>query len=154
MTWPRSLYEPSTEHDACGIGFLVNIRGNKSHDIIDDGVKVLVNLTHRGACGCDPETGDGCGMLLQLPHRFFEREAAALGFDLPAPGRYGVGMVFLPRKDETRAAAEALFNKTIADAGQRLLGWRDVALDSSKLGWLARRTNRWFGKCSCRVRRT
>ncbi|HNR29559.1 MAG TPA: glutamate synthase large subunit [Candidatus Hydrogenedentes bacterium] len=138
MTWPRSLYEPSTEHDACGIGFLVNIRGNKSHDIIDDGVKVLVNLTHRGACGCDPETGDGCGMLLQLPHRFFEREAAALGFDLPAPGRYGVGMVFLPRKDETRAAAEALFNKTIADAGQRLLGWRDVALDSSKLGWLAR----------------
>ncbi len=137
-TWQRGMYEPSTEHDACGIGFLVNIRGTKSHGIIDDGVRVLVNLTHRGACGCDPETGDGCGMLLQLPHRFFAQEASALGFDLPEPGAYGVGMVFLPRAASARAQAEALFAKTIAENGQELLGWRDVPLDSSKLGWLAR----------------
>ena len=135
---PRGLYEPSTEHDACGIGFLVNIRGKKSHEMIRDGVQVLVNLTHRGACGCDPQTGDGCGMLLQLPHRFFQEQASSLGFDLPGPGAYGVGMVFLPKDAAARKAAESLFNQTIAAEGQRLLGWRDVPLDSSKLGWLAR----------------
>ena len=84
------------EHDACGIGFVANIKGQKSHDIIVKGIQVLINLTHRGACGCDPETGDGAGVLIQIPHKFFARECSKLGFTLPPAGEYGVGMVFLP----------------------------------------------------------
>ena len=93
---PQGLYDPRNEHDACGIGFVANIKGQKSHDIIVKGIQVLINLTHRGACGCDPETGDGAGVLIQIPHKFFARECAKLGFTLPPPGEYGVGMTFLP----------------------------------------------------------
>ncbi len=135
----EGLYDPSFEHDACGVGFLVNIDGRRSHDIITQALQVMVNLTHRGACGCDPETGDGCGILLQLPHRFFAEEAETLGFTLPEPGAYGVGMVFLPQDAPTREACVAAINKTIADEGQMLLGWREVPRDSSVIGWLARR---------------
>ena len=92
----QGLYDPRTEHDACGIGFVANIKGQKSHDIIVKGIQVLINLTHRGACGCDPETGDGAGVLIQIPHKFFARECAKLGFTLPPAGEYGVGMMFLP----------------------------------------------------------
>ena len=127
------------EHDACGIGFLCNIDGRQSHDIVVNGFKILYNLTHRGACGCDPDTGDGCGMLLQLPHLFFQKESEKLGFDLPEKGRYGVGMLFMPQNAETRAAAEAIINTTIEHEGQTLLGWRDVPRDSDTIGWLARR---------------
>ncbi len=133
------LYAAEQEHDACGIGFLCNIDGRASHDIVVDGFRILYNLTHRGACGCDPETGDGCGMLLQLPHLFFAREAERLGFDLPAAGRYGVGMLFLPQDARTRAAAEACIGRSIVEEGQTLLGWRDVPRDSEAIGWLARR---------------
>ncbi|MBW7863449.1 MAG: glutamate synthase large subunit [Candidatus Hydrogenedentes bacterium] len=135
----RGLYRPEYEHDSCGIGFLCNMDGRRDHDIIRNGYRILVNLTHRGACGCDPETGDGCGMLLQLPHKFFAHEAPSLGFDLPAEGAYGVGMVFLPQNAESRAACEARINQAIADEGQTLLGWRDVPRDSGAIGWLARR---------------
>ncbi|MGA3237529.1 MAG: hypothetical protein ABSG03_14630, partial [Bryobacteraceae bacterium] len=93
---PQGLYHPRDEHDGCGIGFVANIKGQKSHDIIVKGIQVLINLTHRGACGCDPETGDGAGVLIQIPHRFFARQCADLGFTLPAAGEYGVGMTFLP----------------------------------------------------------
>ncbi|HDP35739.1 MAG TPA: glutamate synthase large subunit, partial [Candidatus Hydrogenedentes bacterium] len=134
----RGLYSSDYEHDACGIGFLCNMDGRRSHDIIMDGFKILFNLTHRGACGCDPQTGDGCGMLTQLPHRFFKIQAERLGFKLPAAGRYGVGMLFLPREKETRAAAEGIINDTIAREGQTLLGWRTVPRDSAVIGWLAR----------------
>lgn len=135
----RGLYAAEMEHDACGIGFLCNIDGRQSHDIVVNGFKILYNLTHRGACGCDPDTGDGCGMLLQLPHLFFEQEADKIGFELPAKGRYGVGMLFMPRNAETRAAAETIINNTIEREGQVLLGWRDVPRDSDTIGWLARR---------------
>ena len=134
----HGLYSPEYEHDACGIGFLCTLDGRKSHDIITNGLTILNNLTHRGACGCDPETGDGCGLLVQLPHRFFANEAERLGFALPAAGRYGVGMLFLPREAETRAAAEEIVNATITAEGQTLLGWRDVPRDTDSIGWLAR----------------
>jgi len=93
---PQGLYDPRNEHDACGMGFVVNLDGTKSHDIIRKGIEILVNLTHRGACGCDPETGDGAGILIQIPHEFFARECSSIGFALPDPGGYGVGMMFLP----------------------------------------------------------
>ena len=91
----QGLYHPQHEHDACGIGFVANVRGEKSHEIIRKGIEVLINLTHRGACGCDPETGDGAGVLIQIPHAFFVRECRKLNFELPEPGHYAVGMVFL-----------------------------------------------------------
>ena len=103
----QGLYDPAHEHDACGVGFVVNIKGVRSHDILQKGLEVLDNLTHRGACGCDPRTGDGAGVLMQIPHEFLAREAAKLGFTLPAPGEYGVGQVFLPLDPERRKAAEA-----------------------------------------------
>ena len=135
----HGLYSQEYEHDACGIGFLCNMDGRKSHDVIKNGAEILFNLTHRGACGCDPETGDGCGMLLQLPHRFFQMEAEHIGFELPETGRYGVGMLFLPHEKDTREAAENIINETIAREGQKLLGWRFVPRDSAVIGWLARK---------------
>ena len=96
----QGLYDASFEHDACGMGFVVNLGGEKSHEIIRQGIQILINLTHRGACGCDPETGDGAGLLIQIPHEFLKRECAnpesGEGFALPDPGKYGVGMMFLP----------------------------------------------------------
>ena len=94
----QGLYDPAYERDACGIGFVVNIKGERSHDIILKGIQILLNLQHRGACGCDPETGDGAGVLIQIPHEFFARECASIGFTLPNPGEYGVGMVFCRSK--------------------------------------------------------
>src|SRR5579875_2146520 len=91
----QGLYDPAHEHDACGVGFVVNIRGEKSHEIVVKALEVLCNLEHRGACGCDPLTGDGAGILMQIPHDFLRREAERLRFGLPEPGAYGVGMVFL-----------------------------------------------------------
>ncbi|HOV60724.1 MAG TPA: glutamate synthase large subunit [Candidatus Hydrogenedentes bacterium] len=135
----RDLYEPATEHDACGIGFLCNIAGKPSHRIVRDGFHILVNLTHRGACGCDPETGDGCGMLLQLPHPLFARVADELGFDLPQPGHYGVGMLFLPRDREARDFAIQTVERIVVEEGLRVLGWREVPRDRDAIGWLARR---------------
>jgi len=105
---PQGLYDPLNEHDACGMGFVASIRGEKSHSIIEKGLEVLVNLTHRGACGCDPETGDGAGILIQIPHKFFARECDQLGFNLPEPGRYAAGMVFLPVEMHPRLQCEGI----------------------------------------------
>ena len=91
----QGLYDPAHEHDACGIGFVASISGNKSHDIIRKGIQVLLNLAHRGACGCDPETGDGAGVLIQIPHKFFVRECEKLGFTLPAGGEFGLMFVYM-----------------------------------------------------------
>src|SRR5262245_33825002 len=91
------LYDPSTERDACGVGFVVDIKGRRSHAIVSQALTVLKNLLHRGACGCEPNTGDGAGILIQMPHAFLAREAERLGIALPAPGHYGSGLVFLPR---------------------------------------------------------
>ncbi len=102
----KGLYRPEFEHDACGIGMIADIKGRKSHEIIVDGLKILLNLTHRGAVGADPLAGDGAGMLVQIPHEFFAAEAARLGFSLPEPGQYGVGQFFMPLDAEWRERCE------------------------------------------------
>ena len=134
----QGLYDPANEHDACGIGFVANIKGEKSHDIIDKGIQILINLTHRGACGCDPETGDGAGLLIQIPHRFFAREAAALGFTLPAAGEYAVGMVFMPVERHERLVTEGILERIVREEGLTLLGWRDTPIDGNAIGRVAR----------------
>ncbi|MGH7864213.1 MAG: glutamate synthase subunit alpha, partial [Candidatus Binataceae bacterium] len=133
------LYDPAHEHDACGIGFVVNIKGERSHDIVVKGLTVLDNLTHRGACGCDPTTGDGAGVLIQVPHGFFAREADKLAFNLPAAGEYGVGMAFLPRDPAKRAKCESVFAQIVREEGQHLLGWRTVPINQNACGVIARR---------------
>jgi glutamate synthase domain-containing protein 2/glutamate synthase domain-containing protein 1/glutamate synthase domain-containing protein 3 len=134
----QGLYDPAFEHDACGIGFVAHINGRKSHDIIQRGLQVLVNLTHRGAAGADPETGDGAGILFQIPHRFMVEVCAPLGIRLPDPGEYGVGMVFLPQDPATRARCQALIEQAVAEEGQHLLGWRDVPNHPEHIGKTAR----------------
>src|ERR1700678_2504857 len=134
----QGLYHPSQEHDACGIGFVANIRGHKSHEIISKGIQVLLNLTHRGACGCDPETGDGAGILLQVPHQFFVRECGRLGFELPQPGAYGVGMTFLPVEKHQRLQCEGILERIAREEGLTVLGWRDTPCFASAIGRVAR----------------
>ncbi|MBA5777338.1 glutamate synthase large subunit [Stappia sp. F7233] len=129
----NGLYNPSKEHDACGVGFIAHMKGEQSHRIITDGLRILENLTHRGAVGADPLMGDGAGMLTQIPHAFFAEEARAAGFELPEPGSYGVGFLFLPQDDALRAKCEAIVERVIAAEGQKLLGWRDVPTDNSSL---------------------
>ena len=134
----QGLYDPRLEHDACGIGFVANIKGEPSHKIIEQGVEVLVNLTHRGACGCDPETGDGAGLLLQIPDGFFRRQVAAEGFSLPTAGTYGVGMVFVAPNEAQSRAARLMVEEVAGDEGLRVIGWRRVPTNASAVGWLAR----------------
>ena len=130
----QGLYDPANEHDACGVGFIAHIKNRKSHAIVADGIRILDNLAHRGAVGADPLAGDGAGILIQLPDGLLRAEAARLEFVLPAPGHYGLGMVFLPRNGDTRRACEAEIARLIVAEGQKLLGWRDVPVDSSMLG--------------------
>ena len=134
----QGLYDPLNEHDACGIGFVANINGNATHKIVEQGVEVLVNLTHRGACGCDPETGDGAGLLLQLPHEFFVNKAQALGFAVPDLGEYGVGMVSSRAQEDDRRAAQQMVEEIVEREGQKVLGWREVPTNARAIGWLAR----------------
>ena len=131
----QGLYDPKNEHDACGVGFLVNMAGEKSHKLVLDAVQILVNLTHRGACGCEDNTGDGAGMLLQVPEKFLTRVCAEIGIRLPPrKGDWGVGMIFLPSDQAERRFCEEAFEKIVAEEGQTLLGWRDVPCDNSLLG--------------------
>ena len=134
----QGLYNPVNEHDACGIGFVVNIKGRPSHDIILKGIQILINLTHRGACGCDPETGDGAGILIQIPHRFFAKECSKLGFTLPAPGEYGVGMCFLPVEPAQRLQVEGILERIVREEGLSVLGWRDTPVNANAIGRIAR----------------
>ena len=127
----QGLYDPKHEHDACGMGFVANIKGRKSHDIVEKGLKVLENLTHRGAVGADKLQGDGAGILIQVPDSFFRRECGKLKITLPAVGQYGVGMVFLPQEPASRMACEQEIERAIASEAQVLLGWRDVPVDDS-----------------------
>ncbi len=135
---PRGLYDPANEHDACGVGFVANIGGERSHELIQTGIEVLVRLEHRSACGCDPESGDGAGVLIQLPDRFMRQEASKLGFELPPAGRYAVGMVYLSQDDAERELQLGTFERLVAEEGQVLLGWRDVPHLPEAIGWLAR----------------
>src|SRR5438034_2950054 len=130
----QGLYDPQFEHDACGVGFVVDIAGRKTNDIVRRSLQVLVNLQHRGAKGCEANTGDGAGVLLQIPHEFLKPECKKLGFDLPSPGNYGVGMVFLPRDSHSQQWAKEIVEAAITRAGQRLLGWRDVPTNNSPIG--------------------
>src|SRR5688572_18390421 len=121
MPAKQGLYDPWFEKDGCGIGFVVDVKGRSSHAIVEKGLSVLLNLEHRGAFGCEANTGDGAGVLLQLPHRFLARECRKQGFLLPAPGQYGVGMVFLPRDPAARRECEAVFSRILWEEGQNLL---------------------------------
>ena len=130
----QGLYDPAFEHDACGMGFVVNIQGEKSHSIVEEALTVLENLTHRGASGADEKTGDGAGILVQMPHDFFKRECEVLGFALPEKGSYGVGMVFAHRYDDFRKIQMETFGKIVQEEGQKILGWREVPINKSEIG--------------------
>jgi len=134
MPDPQGLYDPQYEHDACGVGVVVDLKGRKSHDIVTKALEILTNLEHRGACGCEINTGDGAGILLQMPHVFLAKEAKANKIKLPRPGDYAVGMVYLPRDPMDREICEQLFEKVVRDEGQILLGWRNVPTDNSMIG--------------------
>jgi glutamate synthase (NADPH/NADH) large chain len=128
------LYDPALEKDSCGVGFIADIKGRKSHKIIDDALKILLNLEHRGAVGADPRAGDGAGILVQTPHRFFARKAVELGIKLPEPGHYAVGHVFLPTDPQWRQVILDIYADVVAREGQELLGWREVPTDNASLG--------------------
>ena len=132
----QGLYDPQFERAACGVGLIANIKGVKSHSIITQGLEALINLGHRGACGADPETGDGAGILIQMPHEFFVGECTQLGIELPERGQYGVGVVFLPQDQDQRRACEAIIENVVSEEGQRFLGWRDVPVSPDAIGTL------------------
>src|SRR4051794_35343561 len=131
---PQGLYDPANEKDSCGVGFVADMKNRKTHAIVEQGLAILKNLDHRGAVGADPKMGDGCGILVQIPHRFFSAECAKLGFELPELGQYGVGHLFMPRDAEGCRLVEDIVGKAIADEGLHVLGWRDVPVDSRDLG--------------------
>ncbi len=127
----QGLYDPAHEHDACGVGFICHIKNQKSHAIVEQGLEILKRLTHRGAVGADPKAGDGAGILVQLPDAFFR---SVVGFELPPPGEYGVGMIFLPKDPAARAQMVETVERYLIEGGQQVLGWRDVPVDNSDLG--------------------
>ena len=135
---PLGLYEPAHEHDACGVGFVVDMKGRRTHAIVEQALTILKNLQHRGACGCEVNTGDGAGILIQIPHDFLRRECDRLGIALPEPGDYGCGLVFLPRNAAESRHCQDFFEAVIREEGQRLIGWRDVPVDDTSLGPTAR----------------
>jgi glutamate synthase (ferredoxin) len=137
----QGLYDPQTEHDACGVGFVVHMKGRRSNDIVRKALQVLINLEHRGACGCEANTGDGAGILIQTPDTFFRK---VLPFELPPAGAYGAGLVFLPHDERDRDAIRALIAQITTEEGQRLLGWREVPNDNSLVGDSARATQPIF----------
>ena len=120
------LYNPAHEHDACGVGFVAHIKGHRAHSIVEQGLKILENLDHRGAVGADKLMGDGAGILIQLPDEFYRAEMALQGIELPPPGEYGVGMIFLPKEHASRLACVQELERAVRVEGQVLLGWRDV----------------------------
>src|SRR5688500_10589983 len=130
-TQPVGLYDPSYEHDACGVAFVARLDGKPTHETVQRAIVALENLEHRGAAGADPNTGDGAGLLLQLPDELLRE---VVGGDLPPPGRYGVAVCFLPQEEERRAELEALLTLTVEDEGQRVVGWRDVPVDKDYVG--------------------
>jgi glutamate synthase domain-containing protein 2/glutamate synthase domain-containing protein 1/glutamate synthase domain-containing protein 3 len=134
----QGLYSPDHEHDACGVGFVVDIKGRRSHAIVAQALEVLKNLLHRGACGCEVNTGDGAGILIQIPHAFLSRECGKLGITLPAPKHYGAGLVFLPRDPAQAARCRETLATIASEEGQTLLGWRPVPTDDSPVGPSAR----------------
>src|SRR6059058_6200467 len=140
MTGKQGLYDPAYEHDACGIGFVANIHGVRSRDIVEKSLQILVNLSHRSAVAADSCTGDGAGVLIQIPHAFLRRVCAPWGIALPDPGSYGVGMVFLPSSRAERAESMRLIESAVVAEGCTVLGWRDVPVDDGVLATATRRS--------------
>ena len=140
----NGMYSSQFEKDACGMGFVVNIKGKKSHDIIDDGLRILERLEHRGGAGADKDTGDGAGILVQIPHEFFKRECEVLGINLPAAGEYGVGMVFAHKYESLRNEQKRIFEEVVREEGQVVLGWREVPVDGTKVGKEAAAIRPWM----------
>ncbi|MCF8213692.1 MAG: glutamate synthase large subunit [Chitinophagaceae bacterium] len=138
MARNRGLYRPEFERDACGIGFVANIKGNKNHQVISDALTILENMEHRGACGCESNTGDGAGILIQTPHAFFFDECLKMGVHLPAFGRYGVGSVFFPREIRLREECRDIFSRTAEELGLEVLAWRKVPVNPEDIGFTAR----------------
>ena len=134
----QGLYDPQFEHDSCGVGFVVHIKGRKSHAIVRQALQALCNLDHRGACGCEVNTGDGAGILIQTPHAFLKEVAAKEKIPLPGAGEYGVGMVFLPHDPAQRAECEKIFADIVAGEGQRVIGWRTIPTNNASLGATAK----------------
>src|SRR5262245_20878759 len=134
----QGLYDPALEKDSCGVGFIANMKGKKTHQIVEDGITILEKLAHRGACGCDPRTGDGAGILIQLPHAFLKKEAARLKINLPKEGEYGSGLVFLPQDKDERTFCMQALELAVQEEKQVFLGWRDVPVVSSSIGEVAR----------------
>ena len=140
----NGMYSSQFEKDACGMGFVVNIKGKKSHDIIDDGLRILERLEHRGGAGADKDTGDGAGILVQIPHEFFKRECEVLGISLPAAGEYGVGMIFAHKYESLRNEQKRIFEEVVREEGQVVLGWREVPVDGTKVGKEAAAIRPWM----------
>ncbi|MGH8259091.1 MAG: glutamate synthase subunit alpha, partial [Steroidobacteraceae bacterium] len=140
----QGLYDPWYEHDACGVGFVVDVKGRKSHRILEQAIQVLRNLDHRGACGCEANTGDGAGVLLQMPHAFLKEVTRKARLALPEPGAYGTGLVFLPRSPTKRRRLEEHFEHIVQSEGQTVLGWRTVPVDNRSLGETARSCEPFF----------
>ena len=138
MARNRGLYRPEFERDACGIGFVANIKGNKNHQVVSDALTILENMEHRGACGCESNTGDGAGILIQTPHAFFFDECLKMGVHLPAFGRYGVGSVFFPREIRLREECRDIFSRTAEELGLEVLAWRKVPVNPEDIGFTAR----------------
>src|SRR3954453_21252025 len=135
---PQGLYDPKNEHDGCGVGFIVDLKGRKSHELVRDGLTALWNLNHRGACGCENNTGDGAGLLIQIPHEFLRNQCQPLGIDLPEPESYGVGAFFTSPDEGPQRFGMDLFELIVAEEGQDFLGWRRIPTDASSLGESAR----------------
>jgi glutamate synthase (NADPH/NADH) large chain len=135
---PQGLYDPWYEHDACGIGFVADLQGRRSSGIVEKGLQILLNLEHRGACGCESNTGDGAGILIQMPTDFLAEECEKLKIRLPHPGEYATGMLFLPTNVEERSACRVILEQIVREEGQHVLGWRTVPTDNSSIGATAK----------------
>ena len=130
----NGLYRAEFEHDACGVGFVANIKGNKSHQIVSDALTLLENMEHRGACGCENNTGDGAGIMIQVPHEFFFAECVKLGVHLPAFGRYGVGVIFFPKEVRMREECREIFARAAEKLGLEILTYRKVPVNVADIG--------------------
>src|SRR5687767_6593560 len=144
---PQGLYDPRYEHDACGVGFVCHIKGQASNKIVSDALLMLENMNHRGACGCEPDSGDGAGIMVRTPDKFFRKEARKLGIKLPPVRKYGVAMMFLPQEMVARVQCEKLFEKTVRDYGMVVLGWRDVPVDGKAVGPTPKKTEPRIRQC-------
>ena len=136
----QGLFDPRHERDACGVGFITDLKGRASHEIVEDALSILENLEHRGAVGADPIAGDGAGILIQIPHAFMQRECDTLGFKLPEAGHYAVGHIFMPRETRLRMHCERVWSRIIREEGLELIGWRSVPVDNSCLSEMVKGT--------------